>query len=68
MIRLTSMDKREIIINVYLIEQIEAVPETVITLTSGRKVIVQETVDQVVKRATDCYRTFHGAEEVNPDE
>ncbi len=50
MIRLTSMDKREIVINANLIEMVECVPETVITFVSGKKVIVSESVEEVIAK------------------
>ncbi|GEA16655.1 flagellar protein [Moorella sp. E308F] len=50
MIKVTTLDKREIILNAELIERIESVPETVITLTSGKKVLVNQTADEVIAR------------------
>ncbi len=34
-------------LNVFLIEQIESLPDTTITLTSGKKLVVQESADEV---------------------
>lgn len=51
MISVTRLDGREIIVNAYLIELIEPTPDTVLSLTTGRKVIVRETVEEVVERA-----------------
>ena len=47
MIYLTGMDKKEFILNADNIEKIEEVPETLITLTNGRKYIVLEEIDEV---------------------
>ncbi len=47
MIYLTGMDKKEFILNADHIEKIEEVPETIITLTNGRKYIVLEEIDEV---------------------
>ena len=47
MIYLTGMDKKEFILNADHIEKIEEVPETLITLTNGRKYIVLEEIDEV---------------------
>ncbi|WP_028307498.1 flagellar FlbD family protein [Desulfitibacter alkalitolerans] len=52
MIKLTTMDNRTVVINVNLIEKIENMPETVITLTSGKKVIVLDSMDEVIEKAT----------------
>jgi flagellar protein FlbD len=50
MISVTKLNDREIIINAGLIELIESTPDTTITMTTGRKIIVRETVDEVVSR------------------
>ena len=47
MIDLTGMNNKEFILNADHIEKIEEVPETLITLTNGRKNIVLESVDEV---------------------
>jgi flagellar protein FlbD len=39
-----------VVINGDLIEMIETTPETLITLTTGKKVIVKESVDEVVEK------------------
>ncbi len=48
MIPVTRLNKRPIIINAVLIETIEETPDTLITLTTGRKIIVLEKVPDVV--------------------
>ncbi|WP_258359719.1 flagellar FlbD family protein [Moorella sulfitireducens (nom. illeg.)] len=50
MIKVTTLDKREVVLNAELIERIESVPETVITLTSGKKVLVSQSVDEIIAR------------------
>lgn len=50
MIKVTTLDKREMFINAELIERIEWVPETVITLTSGKKILVLQTAEEIVAR------------------
>ena len=47
MIDLTGMNNKEFILNADHIEKIEEVPETLITLTNGRKYIVLESVDEI---------------------
>lgn len=47
MIDLTGMDNKEFTLNEDHIEKIEAVPETIITLTNGKKYIVLEDVEEV---------------------
>ena len=51
MIKLTQLNGRPIVINADLIEFVESTPDTIISLTTGKKVIVQESDDQVINRA-----------------
>lgn len=53
MIRLTRLDNREFILNCDLIEFIEAMPDTIITLRTEKKILVKEGVDEVLKRILD---------------
>ena len=50
MIRLTRLNDTEFIINAEMIEFVEAIPDTIISLQSGKKVMVVEPVDEVVER------------------
>lgn len=56
MIRVTRLDGTELMVNTELIELMEAVPDTVITLTTGRKLVVQEDVDEIARRVTTYRR------------
>ena len=47
MIDLTAMNNKEFTLNADHIEKIEEVPETLITLTNGKKDIVLETIHEV---------------------
>lgn len=47
MIELTKLNDRKIIINCDLIESVEETPDTVITLTTGKKLIVKENRQEV---------------------
>ena len=47
MIDVTSMNNQEFVLNADHIEKIEEVPETLITLTNGKKYIVLESIDEV---------------------
>jgi flagellar protein FlbD len=37
MIRLTRLNKNELVVNAEMIEFVEAIPDTILTLTSGKK-------------------------------
>ena len=50
MIRITRLNKTELIVNADLIEFIESTPDTIITLTTGQKLIASEPVEEVVER------------------
>ena len=46
-IELTKMDNRKILINPEAIETVEAAPDTVLILQSGRKLLVKEKIDDI---------------------
>lgn len=50
MIDLTAMNNKDFILNADHIEKIEEVPETLITLTNGKKYIVLQGVEEVVEK------------------
>ena len=60
MIKLTKFNSKtnkkvEFVLNAEIIETIEQTPDTVITLTDGKKLIVEESMDDVVRK-TMAYR------------
>ncbi len=59
MIKLRRLSDMEIIINSDLIELVEATPDTIITLTSGRKVVVLESVDEVIDKVIEYKRKIY---------
>jgi len=50
MIRLTGFNKKEFILNAEVIEKIEKMPETLITLINGKKYIVIESTEEVIDK------------------
>jgi flagellar protein FlbD len=44
---LTKLDTRKILINADLIETVEANPDTVLVLQSGRKLLVKESPEEI---------------------
>jgi len=50
MITLSRLDGTELVVNDELIELIEMTPDTVLSLTTGRKLIVREPADEVIDR------------------
>jgi flagellar protein FlbD len=50
MIELHRLNGSAIVINAELVESVEATPDTVITLTTGRRIMVAEPVHDVIDR------------------
>lgn len=50
MIKVTRFDGVEMYLNAHLIETVEETPDTVIKLTSGRKYLVKDSMEEVVNR------------------
>lgn len=55
MIEITTLNDRKMTINADLIEIIEEIPDTVVTLTTGKKIFVKES-RQKVKNLVKSYR------------
>lgn len=49
MITVTRINGKKVSINALLIETIEEIPETIITLTNGKKILVLEKVKDVIE-------------------
>lgn len=60
MITVTRLDKRVVVINADLIKMLEATPDTIITLVNGDILVVQDSVDDVVRKAVDYQRQVRG--------
>lgn len=48
-----TKDVKEMVINAELIETVESTPDTIITLLNGNKVIVQESVEEIVEKVIE---------------
>ncbi len=59
MIKLTRLGDEAFILNADLIQFVEARPDTFITLTTGERVVVAESVDEVLRRAIVYQQTKH---------
>jgi flagellar protein FlbD len=60
MIALTRINGSPLVLNSDLIEQIESLPDTIIRLTNGHRVVVRETPDDVVARVVAFQRRVNG--------
>lgn len=59
-IKVTRMDGEEIVVNVNLIETVRATPDTIINLTSGKKLLVKDEVDDIISKSMSYYREIIG--------
>ena len=66
MIKLTRLNHTPLIVNSDLIEHIEVTPDTVVTLTSGQKLIVLESAEEIVERVITFRRTIFGKDGYYP--
>lgn len=56
MITVTRINKNIIVINAELIEFIESTPDTIITTTTGKKIIVEDTTEDVIRKVIEYRR------------
>lgn len=56
MVEVTRLNGQNVILNGDLIELIEAKPDTIVSLTTGRKIIVREAVDELIQKIFDYRR------------
>jgi len=59
MIILTKINKAQIAVNVDLIQYIEETPDTVITMTNNEKVVVHESMSEVIKKTVHYRRLIN---------
>ena len=59
MIKLNRLNGQELVINAELVERIEAKPDTIITLISGERFIVSNSVDEIIKKITDYKKNIN---------
>ena len=59
MIHVTRLDGSDLVLNCELLETVERTPDTVITLFNGHKLVVRESVDEIVARVIRYRRATH---------
>jgi flagellar protein FlbD len=68
MITVTRFDGSTLVVNAELIEFVEANPDTVLSMTTGRKVLVRESPETVIQAVIDykqkIFRTLQSQPEV----
>ncbi|MDQ6930096.1 MAG: flagellar FlbD family protein [Candidatus Eremiobacteraeota bacterium] len=60
MIALIRLNGQPIMVNADLIESVESTPDTVVTLTSGNKLIVRDSMDALQQKIIDFKRKIYG--------
>lgn len=61
MITLHKLNGEPVVLNAELIETVESTPDTLITLVDRRRLMVGESVSDVVQRVVDYRRAVSGA-------
>lgn len=59
MITVSRLNSKKFILNCELIKYIEAIPDTLITLTSGEKLMVKESVEQVIEETMNYRKRLY---------
>ena len=65
MVNLTRLNDSKVVINADLIEFVESLPDTIVTMTTGQKIMVKESVEEVVRLVVEYKRSilvFHSNE------
>jgi flagellar protein FlbD len=66
MIKLTRLNHTALIVNSDLIEHIEMTPDTVISLTSGQKLIVLESAEEIVEKVIEFRKSIFARDLICP--
>lgn len=56
MIQLTKLSGEPFVLNAELIKYVEALPDTYVTLTTGDRIVVRESTDDVVHRTVEYHQ------------
>ncbi|WP_432653161.1 flagellar FlbD family protein [Salibacterium salarium] len=56
MIELTKLNGQTFLLNIALIEQAEALPDTTLTLSNSKKIVVKESMEEVNNLTSAFYR------------
>ncbi|NPV71241.1 MAG: flagellar FlbD family protein [Firmicutes bacterium] len=60
MVKVRRLNGEEIVISADMIEAMEATPDTVITLTNGKRFVVKDSVDDVIRKVVEYKRGIFG--------
>ncbi len=65
MIKVTRLNESGLVINSDLIEFVESTPDTMVSLTSGKKIMVRETIDEIISRVAE-FKRLSSARDLTP--
>lgn len=68
MIRVSRLNKEAFLVNCDLIEYVEETPHTVISMMSGRRLVVSETSEEVKRRVIEYKRKLYGVTDIEQPE
>lgn len=57
MIKVTRLNGKEFVVNADLIQYVEEMPDTILTLLNHEKVVVKERADEIVRRVIEYSRS-----------
>lgn len=58
MVHLTRLNGSKIVINADLIEFIEELPDTIVTLSTGQKIMVNESAEDIIEKVKEYKRAI----------
>lgn len=64
MIRLSRLNKEAFYVNCDLIEFVEETPDTVVSMVSGRKLVVSETAEEIRRLVIEYKRQLNSPERI----
>lgn len=67
MITVTRLNDSKLVINSDLIEFVEAIPDTIISLTTGKKIMVKESTDTIIDLVAEFRNKVGSIRAVNSD-
>ncbi|RFU61533.1 flagellar FlbD family protein [Peribacillus glennii] len=59
MIKVTKLNGKSFTVNALFIEMVESLPDTTITFTNGKKIVVSEKEEAIIQSIIHFYRTIN---------
>ncbi len=58
MIEILKLNNQKVMLNADLIETLESTPDTIITLYTGKKIMVRDSVEEIVRKVMEYKKTI----------